>query len=309
MTLVAALTFPLRGVEVELLSFSSIPLFGAVAAALLYTRACSILAARGRTVPLAQRISYYSGLAMILVATQSFIDTVGEHSLLSLHMLQHLMIADMPAPLLLYGVRAPVVYFFWPKPVLVRVARITLLRRFWSWLTKPHIALTVWLATLYMWHIPFFYEAALTNRVVHDLEHISFVVTGVLAWWPLMDPTHNRVEGRIWKAGYIVAARMIGGILGIALIAWPSQLYTAYGNRALAFDISPMVDQQIAGGMMMIVDSVIVIFAATYFLATIDRGSEYDSDLDNPVVAAAMQQAADARAAAGTGAGRDSTPS
>jgi cytochrome c oxidase assembly factor CtaG len=126
---------------------------------------------------------------------------------------------------------------------------------------------------------------------VHDLEHISFAFTGILAWWPLMDPTHHRVEGRIWKAAYIVAARMIGGVLGIALIAWPRQFYPAYGDRAISYGISSIIDQQIAGGMMMIVDSVIVIVAATYFLATIERGSEYDNDLDNPVVAAAIATA------------------
>jgi cytochrome c oxidase assembly factor CtaG len=294
-TLVAALTFSLRGVETELFSFSAIPLLGVVGAALLYTRACSILSTRGRVVPIAQRASYYTALVMILISTETFIDPVGESALLSLHMLQHLMIADLPAPLLLYGVRAPVVYFFWPRPVMVRAARIKVLRRFWAWLTQPKIALTVWLATLYMWHIPFFYEAALTNRLVHDLEHVSFALTGVLAWWPLMDPTHHRVEGRIWKAAYIVAARMIGGVLGIALIAWPGQLYPAYGDKSLAFGISPLIDQQIAGGMMMIVDSVIVIVAATYFLATIERGSEYDNDLDNPVVAAAIKQAVEDR--------------
>lgn len=284
-------TLPILGVDTALLSPSAVPLIGVVGAGLLYARACSILGARGRAVPGIQRASYYAGLALILLATQTFIDPVGEHSLLSLHMLQHLLIADLPAPLLLYGVRAPVLYFYWPRPVLVTVARMHRLRAFWAWLRRPHVALTTWLATLYAWHVPALYELALTNRLAHDLEHVTFALTGVLAWWPLLDPTHKRVEGRVWKAGYVVAARMVGGVLGILLIAWPDQLYATYGDASLAYGIGAIADQQVAGGMMMIVDSLVIIVAGTYFLATIDRGSERANDLEHPAVAAAIRRA------------------
>jgi cytochrome c oxidase assembly factor CtaG len=287
------ITFSLLGVETELLSITAIPLLGVFGAALLHARACSILAGRGRVVPVSQRVSFMFGLGLILLATQTFIDPVGESSLLSLHMLQHLLIADLPAPFLLYGIRAPVIYFFWPKPVMVRVARIKPLRSLWAWLRRPPVALTVWLLTLYVWHLPFMYEAGLEHRLVHDLQHISFALTGMLAWWPLMDPTHHRVEGRVWKAVYVVAARMIGGILGVILVTWPTQIYTFYGDAALAYGMSTITDQRIAGGMMMMVDSVIVIVAATYFMVTIDRGAERVSDLDNPVVAAAIARAAE----------------
>ena len=127
----------LLGVDTPLLSISPIPLVGLIGAALLYLRACSILASRGRVVPGIQRASYLTGLGLILVATQTFVDPVGEQALLSLHMLQHLLIADLPAPLLLYGVRAPVLYFFWPKPVLVTVARMRPVRELWAWLRRP----------------------------------------------------------------------------------------------------------------------------------------------------------------------------
>ena len=143
-------SFSLLGVETPIFSLAPIPLLGIVAAALLYTRACSILAGRGRVIGVGQRASYYSGLLLLLFATQTFIDPVGEQSLLSLHMLQHLLIADIPAPLLLYGVRAPVVYFFWPKPILVLFARIGWLRSLWRWLRQPPVALTFWLVTLYV---------------------------------------------------------------------------------------------------------------------------------------------------------------
>ncbi|MCW2923668.1 MAG: Cytochrome c oxidase caa3-type, assembly factor CtaG-related protein [Thermoleophilia bacterium] len=294
------------GVQTQVLEPSPIPLVMCVGAALLYLRACSILAGRGRRIPVVQRVSYMTGLALILLATQTFIDPVGEHSLLSLHMLQHLMIADLPAPLLLWGVRAPLLYFFWPKRVMVTVARIQPVRAVWAWLRTPRVALAVWLVTLYAWHIPVLYEAALTHRLVHDLEHFSFAATGILAWWPLLDPTHHRVEGRIWKAGYVFGARMIGGILGILLISWPGQVYSTYGDRAAAYGLDALADQQVAGGMMMVVDSLVVLVGVTYFLVTMDRGAERTNDLDNPVVAAAIARAAQERG--GSERDRASTP-
>lgn len=250
-----------------------------LAAALLYVRACGILKARGRTVPRWQRACWFAGLGLILIATQTFLDPVGERALLSMHMAQHLLLADLPAPLLLIGVRAPVLYFFWPRPVLVTAARSRPLRSVWKQLRRPPVALSIWLVTLYAWHVPAAYEAALSNRLVHDLEHVTFALTGVLAWWPLLDPTHHRVEGRVWKVLYVIAARTIGGVLGVMLVAWPTQIYGSYGDAATAYGVSPLTDQQIAGAMMMFVDSVIVVVGATWFLATIGRGEEHADDL------------------------------
>jgi len=286
-------SLPILGVDTPLFAPAAIPLLACVGAALLYLRACSVLAARGRVIPIGQRCSYFAGLTLILIATQTFIDPVGERSLMSLHMAQHLLIADLPAPLLLYGVRAPLLYFFWPRPVLVTVARMRRVRAVWAWLRRPHIAMSVWLGTLFAWHVPVLYEAALIHRVVHDLEHISFALTGVLAWWPLLDPTHNRVQGRVWKAGYVFGARMLGGILGIVLVTAPRQLYGTYGDAARAYGISPLTDQQIAGAMMMLVDTAVIIIGVTYFLAMMDRGSERTNDLEDPVVAAAIARASD----------------
>ena len=281
----------LLGVATPLVSLAPVPLVAVVAAALLHTRACAILAARGRRIPVTQRVSYLAGLALILVATQTFVDPVGEQSLLSVHMAQHLLIADLPAPLLLYGVRAPLLYFFWPRPVLVAVARMAALRAFWRWLRRPVVALTVWLLTLFAWHAPPMYEAALTYRLVHDAEHVMFALTGVLAWWPLLDPTHERVEGRVWKAVYVMVARLVGGILGIVLLTVPRQVYGHYGDAARAYGMSPLTDQQVAGGMMMLVDAAVILVAVTYFLVTIDRGGEHTSDLHEPSVAAAIARA------------------
>ncbi|MCW2949260.1 MAG: Cytochrome c oxidase caa3-type, assembly factor CtaG-related protein [Thermoleophilia bacterium] len=282
--------FDLLGVETPLFAFSAVPFVLVVAAALLYHRACSVLAGRGRHISVGQRVCYYAGLFLLLLATQTFIDPVGERSLLSAHMLQHLLIADLPAPLLLVGIRAPLLYFFWPAPVLKTVARVRPLRAIWAWLRRPAVALCVWLLTLYAWHTPYFYGAALEHRLVHDFEHLSFTLTGVLAYWPLLDPTHHRVEGRVWKAVYVFAARTVGGVLGIIITTWPTQLYGFYGSRARDYGMSVITDQRIAGGMMMMVDSAVVLIGVTYFLVTTGRGLEHADDMPESARAAYLER-------------------
>lgn len=262
------------------ISIDPVPLVGIVGAVLLYARAVGILAARGRRISRSQQASFYLGVSCIAVATQSLLDPLGEHHLVSAHMAQHLLIADIPAPLLLYGVRAPLVYFFWPRPVLVAAARSRLLRGVWAWLRQPRVALSIWLITLYAWHWPGAYEAALNSAWVHGAEHITFAATGLLAWWPLLDPTHERVVGRVWKALYVIAARMIGGILGVLMIAWPTPWYREYGVAARAYGISPLSDQQLAGTLMMTLDLIIMAAGFLIFIATIE--SNYDDDVQEP---------------------------
>lgn len=238
-----------------------------LAATLLYVRAVGILRSRGRQVPRFQQALFFSGLALVAIALLSPLDPLGEQYLLSAHMAQHLLLADLAGPLLLAGLRAPLLYFFWPRPILVKAARTAVLRKLWSVLTRPAWALGTWLVVLYAWHLPVAYEAALRHESLHILEHVSFAFTGMLAWWPLLDPTHHRAEGRMWKAFYVVVARTIGGILGIILIVLPSQLYGFYGDAPLHYGLTPRTDQQLAGAMMMAVDFIIVTAGFFYFLA------------------------------------------
>jgi cytochrome c oxidase assembly factor CtaG len=238
-----------------------------VLALALYLRARSILRDRGRTVPTSQIVSYCIGLACIFLGTQTGLHLVAETDLVSAHMLQHMLIADIPAPFLLFGIRAPLCFFYWPRPVLVTFARIGWLRSMWRVVKIPPVALSIWLVTLYAWHVPALYDAALTSEIAHAAQHLTFVAGGVLAWWPLMDPTAERLRSRAWKPMYVMAARMIGGILGIILIVAPAQLYAFYGDRAELWGMTAREDQQIAGAIMMFVDTIVVFAGFFWFMA------------------------------------------
>ncbi|MBC7645482.1 MAG: cytochrome c oxidase assembly protein, partial [Thermoleophilia bacterium] len=208
----------------------------------------------------------------------------------------------LSAPLLLFGLRAPLVYFFWPRAILVTAARNRPLRAIWRTIKQPRYALSIWLVILYLWHVPVAYEAALNHYWIHGLEHASFALGAMLAWWPLLDPTHERVEGRMWKAMYVVVARMVGGVLGILLILPQHQVYSYYGDRAQRYGISPIIDQQLAGSIMMTIDLFIVVLGFVYFFAISAEPREWSASGERLVAVLAPTPSA---AAASSGSGEE----
>jgi putative copper resistance protein D len=237
-----------------------------VTAFTLYVSAVARLRARGRKTAKAQQSCFYVALTLIAIGLLSPVDGYAS-DVLSAHMAQHLLISDLAGPLMLMGVRAPLLYFFWPKPVLVTVARMGLVRRFWGWVSRPQVALPVWLLGLYTWHIPYLYDAALHNTWIHFAEHATFVYTGILMWWPLIDPKAKHVVGGVWKAFYVAAARMLGGGIGIVLLAAHSPIYSTYVERASLHGVDPLADQQVAGGLMMLVDFLVATIGFFAFFA------------------------------------------
>ncbi|HEV2723739.1 MAG TPA: cytochrome c oxidase assembly protein [Thermoleophilaceae bacterium] len=232
-------------------------LLGAVA---LYARAVRVLAARGYKVPAGQRAAWYAGIGLTAAGLLSPIDGLGEELLLA-HMGQHLLIADLAAPLLLIGARSPVYAFLLPRPVLVPLARRTGLRRLLRKLRRPLVAIPVWVAILYGWHLQFAFEAALRNDFVHALQHQSFVLGALLVWWSVIEPKRRRLPGELWKVPYILGARLSGMFLGMAFILLRTPAYVDfYGRTAPEHGFSPITDQQVAGAMMLGLDLLVMLF-------------------------------------------------
>ena len=234
-------------------------------AAFLHARAIAILRRRGQTVPPLQRVAWWGGLALTALGLLSPIDRLGE-SLLSAHMAQHLLIADLAAPLLLVGLRTPVLVFFLPRPLLVALARRRRLRSAFRTLRRPLVAIPVYVLVLYGWHLGFMFEAALAHPAVHALQHESFVLASVLVWWAAIEPKRRRLSGELWKMGHILGARLAGMFLGMAFIALRVPVYAeGYGDSTRAFGLSPVEDQQIAGGLMLSLDLLLMLGAAAFF--------------------------------------------
>jgi cytochrome c oxidase assembly factor CtaG len=234
--------------------------------AALYLRAAWVLRRRGYTVPPLQQACWFAGLSAIGAALLSPLDHLGDTDLVSAHMGQHLLLGDIAAPLLLLGLRSPVYAFVLPRPLLVPIARSTRFRRLLRFITRPWIAAPLWLLILYGWHLAPSYDAALRHPVLHALQHQSFLVGSLLVWYPVLEPTRRRVPGALWKIAHITGVRFGGMFLGFALIVITHPIYSGfYDSRALAHGMSPYHDQQLAGGMMMGLDLLVMMTALLFF--------------------------------------------
>ena len=240
---------------------------GIVVVALLiaiYVRAVRVLGRRGYRVPRGQQIAWYGGVALIAVGLLGPLDHLAK-TLLTAHMAQHLLIADLAAPFLLAGARTPVLYFIPPKSLLVKLARRRRLRAAFRFVRRPLVALPLFVVILYTWHFAFAFQAALRHGWVHALQHESFLLGALLVWWPAIEPMRRPMPGELWKGGYIFAARMLSMFLGMAFIVSRHPAYSWYADKGRTHGLSPLSDQQLAGGLMLSVDIIVMVAALAYF--------------------------------------------
>jgi len=230
-----------------------------------YFRAVRILARRGYTVAVRQQVAWYGGVALITLALVGPAGALADRLMVA-HMIEHLLIADLAAPLLLVGLRTPVLQFLLPRPALVTLARRRRLRRAMRVLRLPPVAIGVYVLVLYGWHLRPAFEGAVRNDLIHVLQHQSFIAISLLVWWPGLQPERRRMPGHLWKIGHIFSARLISIFLGMAFVFGRHSFYPAiYGSSPREYGLSPLADQQLAGGAMMSLDIIIITFALCLF--------------------------------------------
>jgi putative membrane protein len=206
---------------------------GCLVAAWVYAR--GVRAARRRTsrprVAALWRVCCFAGAWItLLVALVSPVDAVSA-ALFSVHMLQHLLLMMVAAPLFVLG--DPMSATLWALPMRGRRAagawwrRSTGLRAGWRLLTAPLAAWTLHVAVLWTWHYPPFYDHALRAEPVHVAEHATFFVTALLFWWPVLRPHGRRLRDGI-AVVYLFAAALQGTLLGAALTLASRPLYAAH---------------------------------------------------------------------------------
>ncbi len=165
--------------------------------------------------------------------------------LLAAHMLQHVMLGDIAAVLLVLALRGPVLEALVPSPPAA-------LRRLLDLVFRPVPALLAWVGALAGWHVPWLYDLALRHETLHALEHLSFLLTGLLVWTQLIDPAgRGRLTG--WsRFAYAVALLAVAQALGNVLVLSYRPLYDAYGSAEAPFGLSPIADQNAAAAVMMV---------------------------------------------------------
>lgn len=232
--------------------------------AALYVRALRVAGARRLRISRAQQASWWLGLALLAIGLLGPPDAY-DAELLSAHMAQHQLIGDLAAPFLLIGLRAPLLLFYLPRGVLVPLARQHWLRRAFRVARQPLVALPLYVLTIYGWHYGPLFEGALSTPALHVLQHQSFLAANLLLWWSVLEPSRQRMGGQLWKIGYVFAARMSTMFLGMIFLFSRGILYADSYGRATREGISPIADQQTAGGLMMTLDVVIMVVALCWF--------------------------------------------
>ncbi len=197
-------------------------------------------------------VLFLSAVAMTYLALDSPLDAIADDYLLSAHMLEHVVIGDLAIALGMLAVRGPLIFFLLPPAVLSPLARNRAVRGFLHWLTGPWVALLVWTAAMWAWHVPRVYDYAATHQTIHNLEHLSFVLGGILVWNLLIDPAHTHrltVPSRILLA---VAIFLLGDPVMATLFSGGANYphYVAQPDRLLG--ISPQLDQRLAGTVMLV---------------------------------------------------------
>lgn len=207
---------------------------------------------RADRAPWTRALLFGAGMALLVLPLVSPLDEAADEKLLSAHMLQHVLIGDAAVALLVFAVRGPLLFFLLPPAVLRPLAGFGSLRAFLSVLLRPLVAIGAWVAAIYAWHMPAAYDYAAAHPLVHDLEHLIFVVAGTLVWIQLVDPArHGRMRRpeRIFFALGMVALMqpLVDALLFSSTPAYPR--YAAQPDRL--FGLSPLTDQRLAGVVMM----------------------------------------------------------
>jgi cytochrome c oxidase assembly factor CtaG len=245
------------------MTFQPGPTLGLVVLALLYARAVRVLGSRGYRVPAGQQAFWWVGFALLTSAFFSPLDTMAEKVIWA-HMAQHTLMADISVPLLMIGVRNPVLQNFLPRSVLVPLAHQTKLRALFRKARSPKFAIPIYTVVLYAWHLGPTFTAALRNDFVHGLQHQSFIIFSALVWWPLIEPEHRRLPAHLWKIPYVLGARLPTMFLGMAFIVAQTPFYASfYGTGTRPGGLSPLSDQQLGGAIMMMLDVVVLMVVLT----------------------------------------------
>jgi cytochrome c oxidase assembly factor CtaG len=199
------------------------------------------LAARCAGIPRPRLAAGALGVVLVFAAFITELEPLANHTFLWAHLLQNVVLAEWAPALLVLAA---------PPRLAERATRLPLFR--------PLVALPLWLAVYYTWHLPWIYDTAL--RHPHSLlhvEHLSYLAAGICVWWPVV---HGRGSAGA-KAAYLFAAFVLASPLGLLLALIPRAIYPFYVDASRTWGPSPLADQQIAG-VTMAAEEAVVFFGA-----------------------------------------------
>jgi putative membrane protein len=235
-----------------------------VVVAVLYLKRTQTLAAQGRPVRRWKQFSFWTGIALAVLALNSPIDALGEEHFFFVHMLQHVILGDLAPLCFVAGLSGPIL-----QPVL----RLPLVERL-RVLAHPLVALPVWALDLYIWHIPLLYDGALHHDSLHALEHFLFFSCACLIWEPVVET----LPAPAWfgtgvKIGFIFLVRLIETVLGNVFM-WTNDMFYSVYRHTPEWGITPAHDLNLGGIVMMAEGSAVTLAVLVWLFLRLGAESE-----------------------------------
>ena len=233
-------------------------------------------AGRGHGVRKLEVAAFLTGMWVLAISLLSPIHAAGG-ALFSLHMVQHVLLLVVAAPLLVLG--RPLVVYLWalPPPLRKRVgrllarppARVTL-----DTLGRPVVGWLLYAAIVWIWHLPTLYQAALLSEWVHALQHGTFVLAALVFWWAALEFGRRRSGGYGLGIIYFFTTALHGSAFGALLTFAREAWYPLYEGRTAAWGLTALQDQQFGGLVMWVPAGLVYLAAALIFLFLWVRASE-----------------------------------
>lgn len=194
-------------------------------------------------------LSFAAALLVLVASLNGPLHALSDRYLFSAHMVQHLILTMLFPPLLLYGTPAAVARRIVRAPWLVRLGR---------WFTRPVVAAAVFVAPIALWHLPAFYEAALRHHNLHVLQHVVFLTTAVLMWWPVLSPLPELPRAPYpAQLLYLFLLGIPMSLVGALITLADRVLYPFYAEAPRVWGLEVLADQQIGGLIMWVLGGLI----------------------------------------------------
>ncbi len=196
----------------------------------------------GQTVGYWQVASFIAGTAVILFALAGPVHELSDNYLFSAHMAQHMLVTLVAPPLLLLGI---------PSWLLRPIVQIPFVLKVGKFLTSPLIAFFLFLTVFSIWHLPVLYDGALRSHAFHIGEHLLFMMSAVILWWPIMSPLPELPQiSSPAKLLYLILVSIAQTGLFAVITFSDRVIYVYYESLPRLWGLSPLVDQQIGGIVM-----------------------------------------------------------
>jgi len=225
------------------------------------------------------RFPFYLSLIVLFFSLNGPLHDLSDSFLFSAHMLQHLSLAFVVAPLMIMGISGDML-----RPTL----RIRWVRVAAEWATQPVHCFAIFSVVVAGWHLPPLYNYALAHHNAHIVEHLMFLVAAVLMWWPILSPLPELPRLAYPLQMLYLFLMSIPMSIGAVYIAYAdSVLYPAYATAPRIWGISPMQDQLI-GGLIMWIPGGLFFFAVISVIFFRWQQHEGDETVAGAQVAAAQ---------------------